>query len=220
MKTKKIGLASIIVDETIYPRHKISAGNVAILKEALRSGATFPPIILDMKTKKVIDGWHRIEAVRSVYGEEAKIEAEERDYSSKQDMVFDAIHLNAIQGYKLTTWDRVRSIVLLSELNADEERIQKALGITKEKLDKLMERIANGPTGEKIALKGSMKDFGGKKINAAQEEYNAGPGPGLSISVLLAQIIRALEADVIDLHNERIAGQFHRIIELYEEAAA
>ena len=53
-----------------------------------------------------------------------------------------------------------------------------------------------------------------------QEEYNAGPGPGLSIGVLLAQIVRALEANVIDVHNERIAGQFQRIIELYEEAAA
>jgi len=220
MKVKQISLAELIVDETLYPRHKISAGNVAILKEALRSGAIFPPIVLDEKTKKVIDGWHRIEAVRSLQGEGATIEAELRSYTTKQDMVFDAVHLNATQGYKLTTWDRVRSIVLLSDLNADPERIQRALGITKEKLNKLMERIAIGPKGEKVPLKGSMKDFGGKKITVAQEKYNAGPGLGLNIGILLAQIIRALEAKTVDVHNERIAGQFERIIELYEESAA
>lgn len=219
MNTQKIPLAQIIVDETLYPRHKISAGNVAILKEALRSGAVMPPILLDANTKKVIDGWHRIEAVRSVYGEEAEIEAELRNYDTRQDMACDAVHLNTIQGLKLTTWDRVRSIVMLSELNASEERIQKVLNITREKFNKLMERIANGPSGEKIPLKGSMRNFGGKKLTSEQEEYNAGPGPGLSISVLLAQIIRALEANVVDLHDERIAGQFHRIIELYEEGA-
>jgi len=220
MKTVKVPLAQIIVDETLYPRHKVSAGNVALLKEALRSGATLPPVVLDAKTKKVIDGWHRIEAVRSLYGEGVAVDAELRDYDTKQDMVYDAVHLNAVQGYKLTTWDRVRSIVLLTELDADEERIQRALGITKEKLDKLMLRIADGPHGVKVPLKGSMRDFGGQKITAAQERYNAESAPGLSIHVMLAQIIRALEAKAVNLHDERISEQFRRIIELWEGFAA
>jgi len=220
VKKQNIPLAKIIIDETIYPRHKVSAGNVAILKEALRSGATLPPIILDEKTMKVIDGWHRVEAVRSIYGEEAKIAAELRTYDTKQDMVCDAVHMNAIQGYKLTTWDRVRAIVMLVELNADKDRIMKALGITEEKYEKLAERIAEGPGGEKIALKGSMRQFGGKKITTEQEEYNAGSGSGLDIGVLLAQIIRAMEADAVDVNDVRIGSLFARIIELYEEAAA
>lgn len=220
MKTTEVPIGLVMIDETLYPRHKISSGNVARLMEALKAGATFPPVILDEATKKVVDGWHRIEATRRVYGEEAKIKAVLQHYDTQREMFLDAVKLNDTQGLKLTTWDRVRSILRLLELGADEPMICKALNMTPEKAHKLMERVANGPQGEKVALKNSMKGFSGEKLTAAQEQFNAGPAPGLGIHTLLAQIIRALEAGAVKPEDPKIAEQFARIIELWEELAA
>jgi len=220
MKTTEVPIGLIIVDETLYPRHKISGGNVARLQEALRAGAKLPPVVLDAVTKKVVDGWHRIEAVRRLYGEEAKITAELRSYASQQEMFIDAVALNDSQGLKLTGWDRVRSIMRLMELGAEEAKIRATLNITEEKLRKLMQRIANGPDGEKVALKGSMKGFGGTKLTPEQTRFNAGPAPGLNITAMLAQIVRALEAEAVDAEDPKIAELFGRIIELWEQVAA
>ena len=216
MKTVKIALAKVVVDETLYPRHKISEGNVNQLVEALKAGATFPRIILDEKTLKVIDGWHRTEAYRKQYGEGVEVDAELHQYESKQEMLIDAVQRNATQGYKLTTWDRVRSIIMLQELNAPEEEIRKALGITEERMESLMNRrVAANGHGGKIALKGSMESFSGKKLDKKQRKYNDGPGIGVSIHVLLSQIIRALEAKAIDKEDPKIKDRFARIIELW-----
>lgn len=215
----QVRIAEIIVDETLYPRHKISEGNILQLKEALRAGATLPPVVLDRETKKVIDGWHRVEAIRRLRGEGATIEAELRRYNTAQEMFRDAVALNNSQGLKLTTWDRVRSIIRMRELGASEEVVAQALSLTPDKVRKLMERTAETSSGEQVSLKGSMKQFSGQTITEEQKEYNEGSAPGLSILALLTQIVRALEADVVDLSNERVAAQFARIHELVEGAA-
>ena len=49
-------IAALILDETLWPRHNISAANLAAITEAVRAGATMPPVVIDAKTSKVIDG--------------------------------------------------------------------------------------------------------------------------------------------------------------------
>jgi hypothetical protein len=209
-------LAKIVLDETLYPRHKISDSNVSQLVEAIKAGAILPPIILDEKTLKVIDGWHRVEAYRKVNGETAEVDVELHKYETKQAMFIDAVKRNAIQGYKLTTWDRVRSIIMLEELGASVEKIGKTLSLTKQKTESLLrDRVAIDGQGNKVALKGSMESFSGKKLDDTQRDYNEGVGVGVSLTTLLSQIIRALEANVVNRSDPRIIDRFSRIIELW-----
>lgn len=214
MKTTSVKIGELIVDENIYPRHKISEHNVRQLKEAFKSGASLPAILVDGKTKKIVDGWHRVEAAKALGHTE--IEAEIRNYDSMREMLMDAVQSNAIHGYRLTIWDQVRSIIKLQEFGASREQILKVLSITPDKMEKLEERIVEGPAGEKEAAKGSTSHI--KKMTIEQEEYNRGPAPGLSVNALLSQIVRALEAGAVEM-TEKTRSLFEQICMLYQEYA-
>lgn len=217
-KTETIDVGSVLIDETLYPRHKLSAQNVTYLKEAIRAGTELPPIVIDAKTRKVVDGWHRIRACQSL--KIPTIEAELRNYSSQQEMFTAAVSLNASHGYKLTVWDQIRSLLRLLELGASDEVIQQALHITPERMAKLRLRTGTAPDGTAEPLKQSTKQLAGKKLTKAQVEYNRGSAPGRGIASMLQQIIRALEAKAIDVATEEMDQLFRRVIELYEEQAA
>lgn len=53
------------------------------LAESLQAGATLPPIVVERETSRVVDGFHRVEAHRRVYGREAMIEVIEKEYASE-----------------------------------------------------------------------------------------------------------------------------------------
>src|SRR5208283_55156 len=63
---KKIALSELILDPEIYPRAEVSSMNVSSIKNALRAGITLPPIIIDKKSRRIIDGAHRVTAMKSL----------------------------------------------------------------------------------------------------------------------------------------------------------
>jgi len=66
----KIKLSEIEKDSEIYPRQQISHKTIESYVEAIKAGATFPPITVQKisvngETKVIcLDGWHRLEAYR------------------------------------------------------------------------------------------------------------------------------------------------------------
>jgi len=72
----KIRVNQIVKDDDIYPRVRVSHETIKSYMEAIRGGATFPPILVqnvkeDGQEKIVIlDGYHRLEAYRSAGLEE------------------------------------------------------------------------------------------------------------------------------------------------------
>lgn len=55
-------LAAVVFDETIYPRSEWSPSTVDQYAEALAAGETFPPIVLERGTNRLLDGMHRARA--------------------------------------------------------------------------------------------------------------------------------------------------------------
>lgn len=59
---KQINLSDVIFDTEIYPREKWNSKTVEVYADALKAGATFPPIILEEGTNRLLDGVHRWKA--------------------------------------------------------------------------------------------------------------------------------------------------------------
>ena len=135
--------ASLIFDWGIWPRHEANSvdyTNVMRMVDAIKAGIELPPIIVDKKTMRIVDGFHRTKAHEKVYGESAQIRAIMREYKNDKDVFIDAVALNASQGLPLSPMDKAHVIIKAQELKLPIEVVAKALGITPERAKEFFQK--------------------------------------------------------------------------------
>lgn len=125
-----IDATTVHFDPDLYPRTGLDPDNVERLAEALRSGATLPPIVVAGKKHTLIDGYHRLSAWRKVHGDEVGINAVVKTYADKQEMLLDAMRLNAQHGKALTGEDRIRCVDMARRMEVSTEAVAEALSLT------------------------------------------------------------------------------------------
>ena len=103
--TRRRLVSGLVLDRELSPRERLGSNHVRQLAEALRAGATFPPIVVQRGTSRVVDGFHRVEAHRRVYGREALVEVVEKEYVDDGELFLDAVRLNAAHGSRLAPYD-------------------------------------------------------------------------------------------------------------------
>lgn len=221
----KVKLSTLVLDYTLYPRHHISEFNVNSIMRALRAGFAIPPVIADRKTKKVTDGFNRCESVGRVFGPDADIEVEWRDYKNEAAMFEDAMALNTAHGEKLNSYDMARCAIIAQQLGIQEERLAACLHATVSWLENLRTRkIAEGPDGP-MPLKGTLTELakrqnaaveaGGepKPLTAKQVHANEGSS-GVSWWFLLDKAIHALRENILPLTNQKAVLRVQKLHDL------
>jgi|GEM_PF-5376287 len=58
----EMNINEIIVDKGIYPREDINTEKIKEYAELIENGYKFPPLVVNAKTKHLIDGYHRLQA--------------------------------------------------------------------------------------------------------------------------------------------------------------
>lgn len=213
---KKIKLSKLNLDLNIYPREYPNDYHVDEIVEALKAGVHMPPIIVDMATYKVVDGWHRVKAFRKHLGDKASIEAELKDYPNEAAMFAEAIRLNAAHGQRLSRMDEAHCLAKAQEFKLDQSVVASLLNITTERAEDLVsKRLATSDDGD-IVLKGSTAHLAGQKLSEAQAGYNRKAG-GLNQTFYINQVIAMLEGDAVDWDNGRVKNGLKKLLELLEE---
>jgi hypothetical protein len=181
----------------------------------MQAGVEFPPIIVDRLTKTVVDGYHRCEAHRKVYGEDSSIEVEAREYGSEAEMFLDAIRLNARHGKPLTTADWATCAIKAKELSVEIERISGLMGVPVERVRyQEAQRVAYTPDEKPVVLTRPTRWLAGKVLSEKQLEGVRRAQGGLSALVYINQIIMLIETDCLDWDNRRIAIRLKRLHDL------
>ena len=149
----KMKALECIRDWGMWPRsdaQELDGTNLARIKEAMRAGQKLPPIVVDKKSLRVVDGFHRLEATIKLYGDNADIEVEFRTYKNDGEMFADAVELNAKSSLPLSPRDKIHCILKGRKLKIPPTVICNALGITDSKYhDFLEKRVATTKSGEK-----------------------------------------------------------------------
>lgn len=215
--SRKIKISKIALDYDIYPREHLNAYHVDEIVEALKAGTRMPPIIIDQSTFKVVDGWHRIEAIRKQLGDKASIEAELKEYEDEAAMFADSIRLNASHGQRLSRMDEAHCIAKAAEFKLKPAIVASLLNITAERAEVLVSRrLASSDEGT-IVLKGSTAHLAGQRLSESQVEYNHKAG-GLNQTFYINQIIAMIEGDAVDWDNEQVTSGLKKLMELLEES--
>lgn len=169
---KPVKLAELVEDFSVYPRMEVNDTHVAHIAEALEAGVIIPAIIIDEKTKRIIDGFHRARAARRVYGEEGEIQAEHKHYASEAELVLDAIRLNAGHGRNMSTADRAHAILIADRVKADNDKLAVALNVTVERVVELRTKytIKVEDTRKRVPLKFCIRHMVGDTLTREQAE--------------------------------------------------
>lgn len=217
-KIATVPIASLVEDMSIYPRHAVDDSNVQSLALALESGCDLPPVIADEKSKRIVDGWHRVRAYKRVYGSGAAVPCELRKYASEAELIEDAIRLNASHGRRLDVMDQTRAILMLEQHGISPERIALSLHVTEKRVEKLRIRVArsNAPTNasvpgtKQVTLKRSVSHMAGKTLTKEQAKAHESM-PGTSFLLIARQLRVGIETKLVNMDDPKIAEELVRL---------
>jgi hypothetical protein len=210
-RMEKIQAAKLVQDMNLYPRHYVNPYHVTTLREALKAGIEFPPVIADRETRKVIDGFHRIAALLRHLGDAVEVAVEWRDYKDEAEMFQDAIRLNANHGQKLYKTDWVRCAAIGEDLGITVEIVADCLSITVEKLEHVCEvrTTANGDRAKSTVLKPGQEKWAGKRLSAKQQA--AVRSTFGEIKRFAAVLASNLEAQLVDLDDAEFVEELVKL---------
>ena len=205
-------ISGLVLDRELSPRARLGSNHVRQLAEALRAGATLPPIVVERETSRVVDGFHRVEAHRRVWGREALVEAIERDYTDEAELFEDAVRLNSAHGSRLAPYDQVRCAAIAQTLSIDPDRLAAALSVRPSYVGDLTARRTGTDltTRAAIPLKRTIEHMRGRDLTPDQIEANAKLG-GQDQAFYVGQLNLLAENDLFDLENERVREGLRRL---------
>ncbi len=224
MGTTKVRAIELVFDWNLWPRQsaqKLDGTNLARMKEALKTGFTMPPIIVDKKSMRIIDGFHRTRAVLDVFGDDGKLDAVLKDYEDDGEMFLEAGATNHHHGLPMSPKDRAHFIAKCRRMKIPWPAVAKALSSDPEKLKAFVKaRTAKTQTGETIPLPaGAAKAYAGKTLNSQEEHYvrteTGYGGPSMHVSIL----INALRAGSVVM-NAKTTAQLETLRQLIDDLLA
>jgi len=201
----KIEIGKLVFDYDLYPRSDVDRQHIANMSSALDAGVKFPPIVIDKKSKRITDGFHRVKTYQQKYDDNYKIEAVEKTYQNENEIFLDAIRLNANHGQTLTKHDRVRCILLSEKLKINEPEVAAALSMTIEKVNQLrvgrVGELKVGRTIQNVPLKRTIRHMSGKRLTKRQTEVNEHIS-GMDQKFYVNQLIMLIESGLLNREDE------------------
>lgn len=179
MTTIKVG--ELVIDYGILPRGGVNFAHMDNLKNAALAGESFPPIVAERSTKRVVDGLHRYTMYVQLYGEVHEVEVDFRDFADENELWLAAVEANATHGLTYTAYDRRRILVEAEKRGISRDIISNAIKMPVEKADR---KLATGsafvktPVGhrQRVPLRTGLKNLAGRDLNERQVEANGKSG--------------------------------------------
>jgi hypothetical protein len=225
MDITKMKAIELVLDWNLWPRQSIGildSTNLRQMEEALKAGYALPPVIASAKDFRVTDGFHRITAILSVFGEDADIEVFLRDYNNDAEMFLDAGRMNSHHGLPMRPKDRAHFILRARKFKIPPIAIAEVLGMdVKLMKDFICKRSATTEAGEVIPLPAGALNLGGKTLTQTQEHYARTANGGMP-EMYVNMLLNAIRADALLLSDKTIVklGELRDEIErILSEAA-
>lgn len=219
---KEYPISELVFDFDLYPRGKVDSTHASEIAGAIEAGAELPPLVIDKKSKRVIDGFHRGRAYIRLHGPDHKTLCIEKTYKSESDMFVDAMRYNASHGRALSQHDKAHCLLIAQRFKIDAGTVANALNITPARIEQLtterMGRVAAAPVKGKprtqpVALKATIRHMAGKKLTQPQAEAN-NKLSGMNQAFYANQLIALLENNLIDASNDNVTQALDKLYEL------
>lgn len=215
--TKTLPLASLVEDFALYPRNRVDDSHVADLVRALQAGQDLPHIVVDAKSRRIVDGVHRRRAMLKHFGEDAAVAVDVRKYADDTALFLDAVALNAQHGRKLDRHDQTRIVLRLRELNVADTVIASTLHVPEPQIQTLAIRVVYEPSGQAMPAKRGLRHLYGQPVTVEQVQTIRSVRSA-EAGRLCLELTKLLETNLIDLSDERIVQQLRALSESIDKS--
>jgi len=223
--TKKMKAIELVFDWNLWPRQsvqRLDSTNLARMKASLRAGFSLPPIVVNKKDYRIVDGFHRTKSYLSVFGDEAEVDVIFKKYKNDTEMLLEAGSLNAYQGQTLSPKDKAHFILKCRRMKIPPIAIAQALHIDVKMMKEFVEkRSAKTQSGEVIPLAAGARNLAGKVLTDTQEHF-ARTANGCIPEMYISMLMNALRADAIEFTEKTIKKlrELENAIDLFLEEVA
>jgi hypothetical protein len=218
-----IKIALLVEDLSLYPRTQVDDVNIARLHDVYRAkGAFDTPIVIDEKSKRIIDGVHRVRVLRRELGEDAEIEVEAQRYKNEQEMYLDAVRLNSHHGKNITGSEMTACLIKgIDNWKLQHEALAEAFGITVERVEAIIGICVGRVSSQRVkhvAIKRSIRHLAQRSEKFTPEEVEAMDIlPGQDQALLIRQLCTIIERGWLNLESPRVVQETERLRELLDE---
>jgi hypothetical protein len=210
----KIKVSKIILDESIYPRSNVSQINVDRLRAALKTGVKLPPLVIEAKTHRLVDGRHR----QAAYQQEdiETCEVIEKVYANNAELFADAIRCNIGHGEPLDHYSIRRAILrLTTEYGYERDVVSEIVRLPVPQIEHIEKGFAAKiEDGKPFAVKGGLPHLAGMALSAAQREVVKHYSGGKAI-FQARQLADLLEHDMWPRKSAAFAAEMNRLTKLW-----
>lgn len=193
-----VALSAIVFDDSIYPRAEWSRSTIDRYADALAAGETFPPIVLEAGTNRLLDGMHRARAHRAAEYESIAVEYHEIPAGVPAKLY--AASLSARNGDRIVAEDMRQIAREIAAANPDFSVviIAKHLGVTRQTVGKWVGDITERRR-EVRKIKAVLLSRAGKSVREIAEILGVGK----------SQVSDDVTADISGQLSEE-APEFHQ----------
>jgi len=128
-KSQKVRIGQLNIDPKLTELRPINPVYVSRLRQAYRTGAYLPPLIVEAGTNRVISGNHRMTAMLYEYGPDHETEVIFRRYANELEALKDFARENATHGLLMDGITRKRVVAALLDHGATLAEVSQLLNV-------------------------------------------------------------------------------------------
>lgn len=218
---KKMRIGDLVFDKNLTEIRPVNMYFVSRYRQAARSGAQFPALIIEKGTKRIVSGNHRATMYLEEYGEDHEVDVIEKAFPDEKDVLREFAKENSKHGNALSGWSMKYITQKLLDLGDTPEDIASVLNIPVQKIKKMgdMFVVVTGDKKKKEhkpVKNGVSKKILGTEIKSSEWEVHKKNDRGISPVKIAEQIMRWIENDWIDWDDEKTLETFKSLLESIE----
>ena len=197
----------IIADWAIALR-SIDIHVVSRYRQAMRTGAKFPPVIVDKKTLEIISGNHRVTAYLAEFGEGYDIEVDLQSFKSHAEQLRVMAEENAKHGMLMDGFTRRKIAAAMIDEGIDTANVAAIFNVPVQVIEKWGSQtvfvIGKGAMPVKFGLDTDTVT----KVTKEQYKEHCAKDYGVQARCMGAQLCRWISAGWVNMQDEQTAATF------------
>jgi len=215
MTKQKVRAGDLVIDPKLLELRPINIYYVSTYRQAARSGAVFPPVIIEQKTKRVVSGNHRVTMYMEEFGPDHEIEVIAEKFKDEASVIRRFAEENSAHGAPLSGFSQKAIAQKLLKYGDEPEVIAKVLNIPVGKIKRLAEFtvvvIGNGKTKNNRPIKRGAESIIGKEIPQKKYNEHVRRDRGVPVCSMASQIVRWINNGWIDVTDEKTMSSLQEL---------
>ena len=204
-------LSTLKIDKGLTELRPVNAIFVSRYRQAYRAGADMPPIVIDKKTRRIISGNHRYQAMVEEYGPDHSVDVVEKTFKTERERLEFFVKENATHGNALDGITKKRLSIALAAAGATPEEIASLFNVSVKRVENWGEHGAfvvfgNAKKPKLVPMKRGVEVPQGQTISELQYKEHIDADRGVKPVTIAAQLTRWIRNGWVAASDENVAA--------------